>query len=293
MPCPSLLCQELGLNLHLGSLRVGSPAVDEEDQAPSVGEAPDVNQAPDVEEAPDDVDQPPLDNQPSVKHTTNIIHLSGVNRTISLKRTTARVDQEFIPVSVSIVDPCLHGIVLTKGTIKRIALALGDNGLFSKRHRSAHQGSLSYIGQRSYDTCAQPNPSEGDIKLFWYYRNYINQAFWPFVLKLMNYLTTKLLILPQLQFFHLSRMLPVLFPLLFENGDRDFCLFAILTINFLNCIHVDEKDDLGPSVDRDLTEELQSLLHCQHLNESQKVEIKSSIALIEKYGASSPTTCGY
>ena len=81
-------------------------------------------------------------------------------------------------------------------------------------------------------------------------------------------------------------MLPVLFPLLFENGDRDFCLFAILTINFLNCIHVDEKDDLGPSVDRDLTEELQSLLHCPHLNESQKVEIKSSIALIEKYGAS-------
>mmetsp|Transcript_30419 Transcript_30419/g.47647 ORF Transcript_30419/g.47647 Transcript_30419/m.47647 type:complete len:140 (+) Transcript_30419:374-793(+) len=101
----------------------------------------------------------------------------------------------------------------------------------------------------------------------------------------MNYLTTKLLILPQLQFFHLSRMLPVLFPLLFENGDRDFCLFAILTINFLNRIHVDEKDDLGPSVDRDLTEELQSLLHCPHLNESQKVEIKSSIALIEKYGA--------
>ena len=54
---------------------------------------------------------------------------------------------------------------------------------------------------------------------------------------------------------------------------------------FLNYIHVDEKDDLGPSVDRDLTEELQSLLHCPHLNESQKVEIKSSIALIEKYGA--------
>ena len=75
-------------------------------------------------------------------------------------------------------------------------------------------------------------------------------------------------------------MLPVLFPLLFENGDRDFCLFAILTINFLNCIHVDEKDDLGPSVDRDLTEELQSLLHCPHLNESQKVEIRSSIAIL-------------
>jgi hypothetical protein len=198
---------------------------------------------------------------PSISSTDQTtINLPAINRRVNFTFAPARSYHEFIPLSVSIVDPTLHGYTITNSIIQRIVLAVGKNGLFTRRSRSAHHGSLSFIGRRSLETVAQPNPSEGDISSFWYYRQHINFCWWPLLLKVINALTSNLKMLPQHEFFHLTKLLPHLFPHVFTNGLRDFCLFAILTINFLNCIHVDVGDKLGPEVDEQLIEELETLM---------------------------------
>ena len=221
------------------------------------------------------------------------ISLPSMNRQVTYKFCPARRFYEFIPLSVGIVDKTLHGITITNSIIERIARCLGKNGLFSNRPRSPHRGALSFLGPRSLHTVAQPNPSEGDVTSFWYYRKHLNQVWWGLVLKVIKLLTCNLKTLPILQFFHLRKVLPHLYPDAFKSGIRDFCRFAILTINFVNTIHCDVNDKLGKEVDEEVLKAVRSLLTCQYLSSALLQQAKATIHHIEMFGLSAPTTCGY
>lgn len=203
--------------------------------------------------------------------------------------------KHFIPLSVGVVDPKLHELKVTPSIIDRIHRALGKNGIFTSRNRSSNIGSQSYIGRRSSLTVAQPNPSEGDVSSFWYYRQHINQCFWPFALKVVNSLAHGIKIVPQLEFFHLSRLLPFLLPGVFRGGggDRDFCLFAIITINFVNCIHADTRDKMCESVAAAAIDNLKKICECKYLSSFHRQQVVSSLRHIQNYGVTTPTTCGY
>ncbi len=201
--------------------------------------------------------------------------------------------KHLIPVSVGLVDPKLHEHKVTPSIIERIQNAIGKNGLFTSRNRSSNKGSQSYFGRRSSLTVAQPNPSEGDISSFWYYRQHINQCFWPLALKVVNSLVNGIKIMPQLEFFHLSRLLPFLRPNVFRGGDRDFCLFAILTINFVNCIHVDTRDMMCNSVAKAAINSIEKISGCKYLSSFLRKQVASSLRHLRKYGITTPTTCGY
>eukprot|EP00573_Skeletonema_grethae_P007678 CAMPEP_0201693404 /NCGR_PEP_ID=MMETSP0578-20130828/6017_1 /ASSEMBLY_ACC=CAM_ASM_000663 /TAXON_ID=267565 /ORGANISM="Skeletonema grethea, Strain CCMP 1804" /LENGTH=731 /DNA_ID=CAMNT_0048178931 /DNA_START=32 /DNA_END=2224 /DNA_ORIENTATION=- len=205
----------------------------------------------------------------------------------------SRTCYEMIPLSASVVDPNLHGHKVTPSIIQRIVVALGKNGLFTIRNRSAHKNFLSFLGQRSEYTVAQPNPSEGDVSSFWYYRQHINHCFWPLALKVVNNLTHGIKIFPQFEFFHLTVLLPYLMPDLGSRGDLNFCLFAILTINFVNCIHTDIRDKMHESVAQDAIVALRALLQCKVLSAAKRRQVSSSLHHVERYGISTPTTCGY
>jgi len=65
------------------------------------------------------------------------------------------------------------------------------------------------------------------------YLQHINMWWWPLLLKIINKLTVRLNTFQQTEFFHLTKVLPLLFPSFFKNGLRGFCLFGILC--FLCC----------------------------------------------------------
>ncbi|KAL7492128.1 hypothetical protein ACHAWT_001379 [Skeletonema menzelii] len=221
------------------------------------------------------------------------INLPTINRQVSFQFLPSRKVFEYIPLSVGVVDKSLHGITVTNGIIQRIVKCLGKNGLFTYRPRCPHFGSLSFIGQRSSSTVAQPNPSEGDVKNFWYYRKHLNQVWWCLVIKVVNILTSNLVSLGLKEFFHLSKLMPFLFPNSFLDGAREFCQFAILTINFVNTIHCDENDDFGIEIDDIALTALATLLTCGHLTQSLLLQVRATIHHINTFGLTAPTTCGY
>lgn len=128
---------------------------------------------------------------------------------------------------------------------------------------------------------------------FFYYRQQINFSFWPVVYKVVNSLSHGIQIFPHLEYFHLTMMLPHLMPGLGNDGDFNFCLFAILTINFINCIHTDSRDRMHESVTEASIQALQKLLPCRELSTSQRRRVSSSLRHVERYGITTPTTCGY
>jgi len=221
------------------------------------------------------------------------INLPTVNRKVSFQFLPARQLSDYIPLSVGLVDKSLHQITVTNNIIQRFDQCLGKNGLFSNRSRSFHHGSLSFIGPRALSTVAQPNPSEGDVTSFWYYRKHLNQVWWCLVLKVVNALTSNLVSLPLKEFFHLTKLLPHLFPKSFMDGAREFCRFAILTINFVNTIHCDENDKYGKKIDGIVLAALSLLLSCPCLSTSLLLQVKATIHHINTFGLTSPTTCGY
>jgi hypothetical protein len=65
---------------------------------------------------------------------------------------------------------------LLKGLL--VVLAKMVSSAISKRPRSPHRGTLSFLGPRSSHTVAQPKPLEGDVTSFWYYRKRLDQVWW-------------------------------------------------------------------------------------------------------------------
>ena len=221
------------------------------------------------------------------------IHLPSLNRRITYGIISSKKLWQYIPLSVGLIDNHLHGISVPNYIITRMSKCLGKNGIFPQRPCSAHRNSLSFIGPRSMNTCAQPNPSEGDIQRFWYFRKHLNQAWWCLVLKVVNSLTSNLVSLPLREFFYLSKLLPHLFPNSFQDGSREFCRFAILTVNFVNAVHVDIGDLFGSAIDAAALSLLSALLVCNYLSDSLRLQVKATIHHIHSFGLSSPTTCGY
>lgn len=236
------------------------------------------------------VDEVPSSTISSAENTTTH-HLP--RRQVTCHILPSRSCYEMIPLSASVVDPNLHGHKVTPSIIQRIILALGKNGLFTVRNRSPHRNFLSFIGQRSEYTVAQPNPSEGDISSFWYFRKHINYCFWPIALKVVNSLTHGIKIFPQYEYFHLTVLLPHLMPNLGNRCDLNFCLFAILTINFVNCIHTDSRDKMHESVTHAAIVALRALLNCEVISGAKRRQVSSSLHHVERYGICTPTTCGY
>eukprot|EP00984_Skeletonema_dohrnii_P018643 scaffold8747_cov78-Skeletonema_dohrnii-CCMP3373.AAC.1 len=224
---------------------------------------------------------------------TRTINLPTLDRKITYTLSPARNFYQFIPLSVGVIDPTLHGLNVTSHILRRIALALGKNGIFGRRSRSRHKGSLSFIGRRSFKTVAQPSPNEGEANSFWYFRKHINMLWWPLVLKVVNKLIQSLLVFPRIEFFHLTRLLPYLLPEVFCNGMLDFCLFSIITIDFVNTIHTDSRDTLGEYADERALKGLEELQSCSCLSPSQQQQVTSSIEHIKRFGLGTATTCGY
>lgn len=106
----------------------------------------------------------------------------------------------------------------------------------------------------------------------------INVRFWPFVLKVMNVLTYKIHILSMIEFAAFTIIIPHLFPALSRNsGIRDYCLFSLVTINFLNCCHVDDGDRLSKEVTSSMITKVRELLNCPFLNNDDKEEVQSTV----------------
>ena len=74
---------------------------------------------------------------------------------------------------------------------------------------------------------------------------------------------------------------------------RDFCLFAILTINFVNCIHTDIRDKMYVTIADRAIESLEEIAPCKYLSAAPREQVKSSLHHIRTFGISTATTCGF
>ena len=143
--------------------------------------------------------------------TVQSFDVPHTNINIQCKFGKANEFQDHVPLSVGLIDSALHGIAILPSYIKIINKAVGNCGLFTKRSKSLHNNSLSFIGKRSDNHCAQPTPSEGPKETgYWYYRQRLCHFYWPFVLHLMMYLGSRISLLSYYQYTHLSKLLPPL-----------------------------------------------------------------------------------
>ena len=150
------------------------------------------------------------------------------NTTIKCKFVNAAEDDGHVPLSVGLIDTSLHGISIQQQHIDIINKAVGKCGLFTKRCKSGHHGSLSFVGPRAANSCSQPSPSEGPNELgYWYFRQRLNHFYWPFVLHLMMYLASNITLVSYYQYIHLSKLLPLSN---FDQLRQDFSDIGILTL---------------------------------------------------------------
>lgn len=137
-------------------------------------------------------------------------HLPNTNTTIKCKFINAAKDDGHVPLSVGLIDSSFHRISIQAQHVNIINKAVGKGGLFTKRSRSGHHGSLTFVGPRAANSCSQPSPSEGpNEKGYWYYRQRMNHFYWPFVLHLMMYMASNITLLSYYQYSHLSTLLPL------------------------------------------------------------------------------------
>ena len=138
------------------------------------------------------------------------ISIQSINRQVTYNYKFVR-QEDSMSSSLSLLA------LLTSLCMKLLSLTALLKGLlvvWAKKVSSAKDGALSFLGPRSLylHTVAQPNPSEGDVTSFWYYRKHLNQVWQGLVLKVIKVLTCNLKTLPILQFFHLRKLLPHLYP---------------------------------------------------------------------------------
>ncbi len=96
--------------------------------------------------------------------------------------------KNFIPLSTRCVDYKFHDIKITNDMVGVIAKAMGWDGLFTSQNRLRHIGSCAYIQERSDRSQSITCPSEGPrLHGRWYYCQYIDHVYWPFVLHLYNH----------------------------------------------------------------------------------------------------------
>lgn len=168
--------------------------------------------------------------------------------------------------------------------------AVGNRGLFGQRKRSAHCGSLSYVGPRSKNSHAMSTPSEGlTYSKHCYYQNHASHTFWPFVLSLINMLSQSISLITYYQFAFFAKLLPL--PIQ-SPSRKEFCDIAILTVDYSNTLHVDSNDNI-PYLDNKIASDLKIIVGNEHLNCKLKMEAELALKHLSQYGMSCPTTCGY
>jgi len=129
------------------------------------------------------------EGSPEVDGTFSTHHVPNSSVCVHCKLCPAREYSSYLALSISFFQRMFHGIMIIPLFIELIQHAVGNRGLFLNRNRSSHHGSLSYIGPRQDTTQSQPSPSEGPHEgdsSYCYHHTFINHAFWPFMLHLMN-----------------------------------------------------------------------------------------------------------
>jgi len=233
---------------------------------------------------------------PHVDNTYSTVRLTSSSVMIHHKICQADEYKAHVPVSVSLFDSKCIGIQVQPMHISLLYKAMGTtSGLFQKRTRSAHKGSLSYIGPRDIrSSMAQPSPSEGPMeKGYTYYRQTISHMFWPFLLHFGHLLISTIAHVR----FYLHPYLCIL-PELTEKDPLkliNVCEILIITVNFFCTIHVD--NDLFEKRKEDCCHKLSMLQEEEFINtrnpEFEKERARQSLEYVNEWGVGAPTTCAY
>ena len=199
--------------------------------------------------------------------------------------------QGYAPLSVGLHDSKFHGISILPSHLRLIEKAVGVGGLFTRRSRSKHNGSLTFVGPRAQNSCSQPSPSEGPNESgYWYFRQSLSHFFWPFVLHLMMFLGSRISLLSYYQYLHLAKLLP---PLSNDDPIRwNFCDIGILTKDYNSSPHTDANDTLD-YLDNYFKEQLNMLSRSTYLPDHQQQRARNALNHVERWGTGTPTTCGY
>lgn len=192
-----------------------------------------------------------------------------------------------------------HSIKIQHSFLKIIKKIFGSKGLFPRR-ANCGQGSGSFIGPRKNGSQSLPSASEGPGENgYWYYRNYINAVYWPFLLGLMNYLLDATSIAPYYFYCQMAKFFPI------NNSIWHhvwFCTIGILMMDFCCASHVDTNDTTRVSwTQREVVSRLQNVCNgFRNLRddgvaytEIRALQVVEALKHVVWWGISTPTTCCY
>ena len=198
---------------------------------------------------------------------------------------------QYVPLSTGCFDIKFHKIKVLPEFVDVINNAVSKKGLFPSRSRARNLGSCSYLGERAENSQNIPSPSEGPSEHGrWYYRQYINHIYWPFVLRLYNRLGCAASRLDWYIYKHLA----VLYPWNNTSSSKiRYCRLLIATIDYECCNHCDMLDDVSQTEKDDMLSKLQVICQEKELESSLVNYAKNSMNFVSHWGVSIPTTCCY
>ncbi len=228
---------------------------------------------------------------PTPDSTYERFNIPNSELTVYRKKAFHGEFNSFIPLSTLCFDSKFHGIRVLPQFVDIISKALGKRGIFPSRSCSSHIGHSLYIGLCAKKSRSLPSPSEGPTEHGrWYYRQYINHIYWPFVLKLYNRLGRN----ASRMDFYIYKHLRVLFP--YANSHHTkirYSRLLIATINFECTNHCDNVDLVAGNVRQNMIKDLEIIARDKDIGGFSKRISENSINFLNSWDISVPTTCCY
>ncbi len=230
------------------------------------------------------------DGAPLIDKSFKCYHVKDSPIHVHHKFSKIKDFKDYVPLSTGCFDYKFHAIKIIDKFVSVIESAIGTTGIFPNRNRSKHHGSASYIGERGKNSQSLPSPSEGPKEHGrFYYRNYIDHKYWPFVLSLYNILGQAASRFAWYVYKHLA----VLYP--YRNTCKSkirYCRLLIATMDFECCNHIDscDEDVTATSI---MLKDLKLILQQKFVTGKLRNQAIIAEKFLEHHKGCVPTTCSY